>query len=300
MGVALVEALRGRRLSVELEVIGFSEEEGVRFETPFIGSRAVLGTLDEGLLQRIQPAIRDFGLDPSAIPAAEWRHDVAGFLEFHIEQGPVLESHDLPLGVVTAIAGQTRAAIEFHGKANHAGTTPMNLRRDALAAAAEWIGAVEQLARNTPGLVATVGSLTAEPGASNVIAGRTVATLDIRHAADATRREAVDRAFTKAFDIAAKRGIQCATRLVLEQPAAPMDAQFTALVERAVRTTGLPVHRMVSGAGHDAMIISQRYPSAMLFLRSPGGISHHPDETVREEDVAAALAVGLNILENWS
>ena len=212
----------------------------------------------------------------------------------------MLESLGLPLGVVTAIAGQTRAVVEFHGKANHAGTTPMHLRRDALAAAAEWITAVEQAARNTPGLLATVGGLTAEPGAANVIAGRTVATLDIRHATDAARREAVDRAFTKAFDIAAGRGIQCATRLVMEQAATPMDAKLTALVERAVRTTGHPVHRMVSGAGHDAMIIGQRYPSAMLFLRSPGGISHHPDETVLEEDVAAALAVGLNILENWS
>lgn len=300
MGVELVESLRGRRLAVEIEVTGFSEEEGVRFGTPFIGSRAVIGTLDEYLRQRIEPAIREFGLDPAAIPAAQWRHDVAGYLEFHIEQGPVLESLGVSLGVVEAIAGQTRAVVEFHGKANHAGTTPMHLRHDALATAAEWITAVEQLALNTPGLLATVGGLSTEAGASNVIVGRAAASLDIRHASDSVRRDAVDRAFTKAFDIAARRGLLCATRMVLEQAAAPMDSKLTALVERSVRAAGYPVHHIVSGAGHDAMIIAQRYPAAMLFLRSPGGISHHPDETVREDDVAAALATGQRILECWS
>jgi allantoate deiminase len=139
-----------------------------------------------------------------------------------------------------------------------------------------------------------------EPGASNVIAGRTEATLDIRHAADVVRRDAVDRALTAAFDIAAARGLQCATRLVMEQDAVNMDPPLTALVERSVCAAGYPVHRMVSGAGHDAMIVAQRFPAAMLFLRSPGGISHHPDETVREDDIAAALAAGSKILECWS
>jgi allantoate deiminase len=300
MGVALVEALGGRRLAVEIEVIGFSEEEGVRFGTPFIGSRAVMGTLDDGLRQRIQSAILEFGLDPSAIPAAAWRHEIAGYLEFHIEQGPVLESLDLPLGVVDAIVGQTRAVIEFQGKSNHAGTTPMHLRRDALAAAAEWITVVEQIALGTPGLVATVAGLSVDSGASNVIAGRAAATLDVRHAVDGVRRGAVTRVFTAAFDIAERRGVQCATRMVLEQPAVPMHSQLTAVVEDAVRAAGYPVHHMVSGAGHDAMIIAQRYPAAMLFLRTPGGISHHPDESVREDDIAAALAVGRRILECWS
>src|SRR5262249_15999445 len=146
-------------------------------------------------------AIRNFGLDPKLIPAAAWIHPIAGYLEFHIEQGPVLESLGLPLGVVEAIAGQTRAILEFRGKANHAGTTPMHLRRDALAAAAEWIVAVEEVAMKTDGLRATVGGLAVDPGASNVIAGRATATLDIRHALDGTRRCAVDCAYAAAFEI---------------------------------------------------------------------------------------------------
>ncbi len=300
MGVALVEELRGRRLAAEIEVIGFSEEEGVRFGVCFIGSRAAMGTIDDGLLARITPAILDFGLDPAAIPAAAWSNTVAGYLEFHIEQGPVLENLNLPLGVVEAIAGQTRAIVEFQGMANHAGTTPMHLRRDALATAAEWVGAVEQLGRNTPGMVATVGELTVEPGVSNVIAGRATATLDLRHAADGVRRDAVNRAFTSAFDIAAKRGVQCATRMIQDHPATPMDPDLTSLLEGSVVAAGHSVHRMTSGAGHDAMIIAPRYPAAMLFLRSPGGISHHPDETVQVDDVAAALATGQKFLERWA
>ena len=300
MGVALLESLAGERLAVEIEVIGFSEEEGVRYSIPFIGSRAVMGTIDDGLARRIEPAIRDFGLDPAAIPAAAWRQPIAGYLEFHIEQGPVLESLDLPLGVVNAIVGQTRGVVSFQGRANHAGTTPMDLRRDALAAAAEWIGAVEDLAAEIPGLAATVGSLSVEPGAWNVIAGHAAATLDVRHAVDGVRRGAVDRAFTAAFGIATRRGVQGAARVVMEQPAVPMDERLTEVVQRAVHDAGYPVHRMASGAGHDAMIVAPRHPAAMLFLRSPGGISHHPDETVREDDVAAALAVGRRILECWS
>ncbi|MCU1233378.1 MAG: amidase, hydantoinase/carbamoylase family [Candidatus Solibacter sp.] len=299
IGVALVESLRGSRLSVEIEVIGFSEEEGVRFGVPFIGSRGVVGTIDDVLRERIEPAIREFGLKPEEIPEAAWQQKIAGFLEFHIEQGPVLDSLDYPLGVVSAIAGQTRGVVEFYGKANHAGTTPMELRRDALATAAEWIGAVEKLAARTPELLATVGSLTVEPGASNVIAGRATASLDIRHAVDGIRRAAVDRAFTAAFDIAAGRGVQCATRVLLDQASVPMDPALTGIVERAVRDAGCPVHRMISGAGHDAMIVAQRFPTAMLFVRSPGGISHHPDEIVRAADVASALSVGRRILECW-
>jgi allantoate deiminase len=295
-----VESLGGKRLGAEIEVIGFSEEEGVRYGTCFIGSRAVVGAIDDGLLQRIRPAILEFGLDPAEIPAAAWRHKVAAYLEFHIEQGPVLESLELSLGVVDAIAGQTRAVVEFQGKANHAGTTPMLLRRDAVATAAEWILFVEQMGRNTAGLVATVGALTVEPSVSNVIAGRVTAALDVRHAADAVRRESVSRAFTAAFDIAARRRLQCATRIIQDHAAAPMDADLTALVESSVRAAGQSVYRMISGAGHDAMIIAQRHPAAMLFVRSPGGISHHPDESVREHDVSAALAVGKKILEHWS
>jgi allantoate deiminase len=300
MGVALIESLGGRRLSVDVEVIGFSEEEGVRFGTPFIGSLAVMGMIDEGLRRKIEPAIVAFGLDPAGISMAEWRHEVAAYLEFHIEQGPVLDSLGLPVGVVDTIAGQTRAAVEFQGRSNHAGTTPMQSRRDALAAAAEWISAVEQIAKNTDGLVATVGGLSVEPGASNVIVGRAAATLDVRHAIDGLRRTAVDRIFSAAFEIGERRGIQCAALTTMERCAVAMNGDLTAMVARSVSASGYPVHRMASGAGHDAMIVAQRYPAAMLFLRSPGGVSHHRDETVLDDDVAVALAVGQRILECWS
>ncbi len=197
IGIELVQRLQGRKLPFGIEVIAFSEEEGVRFGVPFIGSRALVGTVDHELLNMkdssgitLEQAIRDFGLDPDEIARARLDANVAGYMEFHIEQGPVLESLDAPIGVVEAIAGQSRMKFTFEGAANHAGTTPMHLRRDALAAAAEWIVSVEQEARSVPGLVATVGRIEATPGAGNVIAGRVVCSLDIRHANDAVRRHA--------------------------------------------------------------------------------------------------------------
>src|SRR6266700_1719569 len=178
LAVALVESLDGMKRPFGIEVIGFSEEEGVRFGVPFIGSRALVGRVDEELLSRkdargisVRKAIQDFRLSPDEISRAALRDDVLGFLEFHIEQGPVLENLGRPLGVVEAIVGQNRLEFTFSGRANHAGTTPMNLRHDALAAAAEWILAVENLAQRTPGIVSTVGLLEAKPGATNVIAG---------------------------------------------------------------------------------------------------------------------------------
>ena len=305
LAIALVELLSGRRLNYHVEIIGFSEEEGVRFDTPFIGSRAFAGALDPGLLAlrdaagiTVSDAIRAFGLDPAHIPDASADADALGFLEFHIEQGPVLESLGFPLGVVEAISGQSRLTVAFEGKTNHAGTTPMHLRHDALAGAAAWINLVETEARSVPGLVATVGRIDVEPGSTNVIAGRAWASLDVRHADDAIRTLVVARLLEHAHGIAARRGLSVSCSHHLDQPAVAMDASLTQMLERAVACSGYPVHRMVSGAGHDAMIVSRRMPAAMLFLRSPGGISHHPDETVLPEDVAAALAAGLRFLEN--
>lgn len=292
LGLALVEQLGGRRLRFDIEVIGFSEEEGVRFGVPFIGSRAFAG--DPVGDARVDEAARAFGLDPSRIGEAQAVAGALGYLEFHIEQGPVLESLGLPLGVVQSIAGQSRLAIRFEGQANHAGTTPMHLRRDALAAAAEWIAAVEREARGTEGLVATVGCLDAKPGAVNVIAGTVEASLDVRHSADAVRTTAVAHLVRCAEQIGARRGLTVSWEQRLDQAAVPMDSGLTEMLERAA---GDRVHRMTSGAGHDAMIVARRMPTAMLFLRSPGGISHHPDETVLPEDVAAALATGMRFLE---
>jgi allantoate deiminase len=297
LGVALVERLERRRLPFAIEVIGFSEEEGVRFGVPFIGSRALIGDIDDPLLAGIADAVTAFGLDPSRIGEARAGDDALGYIEFHIEQGPVLESLGLPLGIVDAIAGQSRLDAIFEGKANHAGTTPMHLRQDALAGAAEWIGAVEREARAIPGAVATVGRAVVAPGASNVIPGSVAASLDVRHVDDAVRRDLVARLQGRAEHIAKSRCLTVSWKQRLDQRAVAMDSALTQILERAVASSGHPVHRMASGAGHDAMIVARRIPAAMLFLRSPGGISHHPDETVLAEDVAAALDVGMRFLE---
>jgi len=303
LGVALVKALDGRRLRFGIEVVGFSEEEGVRFGFPFIGSRALVGSLDDALLARrdahgvsVADAIRAFALNPAAIGDARVNGLPLGYLEFHIEQGPVLESLNIPLGVVTSIAGQSRLEVKFEGKANHAGTTPMHLRRDALAGAAEWIGAVEREAAAVPSLVATVGKIEAEPGAGNVIAGSVRTSLDVRHTKDEVRAAAVKHLLDAAQQIAARRDLVASSELRLDQAAVAMDARLIEMLGCAARDGGYPEHRMHSGAGHDAMVMAERMPSAMLFLRSPGGISHHPDEAVLEADVAAALATGLHFV----
>jgi allantoate deiminase len=307
LAVALLETLNGERLPFSIDVIGFSDEEGVRFGVPFIGSRAFTGTIDDALLARrdahghtVEDAIAAFGLDAHRIADAIPRAAAIGYLEFHIEQGPMLEELGLPIGIVDAIAGQTRVEAIFTGAAGHAGTTPMTARRDALAGAAEWIGVVEREARATPALVATVGRIEAHPGAGNVIAGSCVTSLDVRHPDDSTRIAAVSRLADEARRIASSRRLTLAWVSRLDQPACPMDRSLVAALERAVRGAGVAVHHMSSGAGHDAMIVAERMPAAMLFLRSPGGISHHPDESVLEADVAVAIETGLHCLRELS
>jgi len=303
LAIALVEELGGRALPFSIEVAAFSEEEGVRFGVPFIGSRALAGTLDAALLGRrdtagitVEQAIRDFGLDPARLPEATLDSRAFAYLEFHIEQGPVLESLNMPLGVVTAIAGQSRFAVTFQGHANHAGATPMRLRRDALATAALFVSLVERHARATPGLVATVGAIDAWPGTSNVIAGWACASLDVRHADDTVRRASVEALLQSAWRIGARRGVAVEWQQEADETATFCDPGLAEALARAVAAAGFPVHQMPSGAGHDAMILAARVPVAMLFLRSPGGLSHHPDETVDADDVEAALAVGAALL----
>jgi allantoate deiminase len=303
IALGLIEALETDRLGYDIEVVAFSEEEGVRFAAPFLGSRALVGTLDEQLLNRVDAkgisvaqAITDFGLDPADIPAATLHPDSFAYVEFHIEQGPVLEDLDLSLGVVEAIVGQSRHELAFRGKANHAGTTPMHLRHDALAGAAEWIQAVERKASATAGLVATVGRIHASPGAANVIPGEVRASLDVRHADDAVRLDALAGLLETATRTAASRGLGLETRQQLDEPATPMSPALANALEAAALAAGHRPHRMVSGAGHDALVLAKKLPTAMLFLRSPGGVSHHPDEAVRAEDVRAALDAGLYFL----
>ena len=303
LGLTIAEALDGRKLPFAIEIVGFSEEEGVRFGCPFIGSRALVGRLDHDLLSRqdvagisIAQAIEDFGLSLSDLPQARLDDKVFSYLEFHIEQGPVLESLSLPLAAVTAIAGQTRMEFTFHGQSNHAGTTPMNLRHDALAGAAEWIANVERAAQQIVGLVATVGKIDARPGATNVIAGEVRVSLDVRHGLDEVRKTAVKDLILLAQEIARKRGLGLTSTENLDQAAVSMNPALVAEIERAISHAGAPPHRMISGAGHDAMIIAEKIPSAMIFLRTPGGVSHHPSESVALEDVEKAIECGMHLL----
>ena len=307
LGLALVEALNGEQLPFAIELIGFSEEEGVRYRFPFIGSRALVGRLDPELLTlkdgdgvSLADALTSFGLDPRQIPSCRVSDDVAGFLEFHIEQGIVLESEDLSLGVVQAIAGQNRAEITFTGRASHAGTTPMRLRKDAVAGAAEWVCEVERLALDTPGLVATVGDLRTHPGAGNIVAGQLRASLDVRHADDAARHRAVKALLGNAEAVASRRGLTLTSSMLMDQPAVAMDPAMCTMASDAIRGLGITPLSMVSGAGHDAMIMAERVPATMIFLRSPGGTSHHPEESVRSQDVENALAAGLALLRHIS
>ncbi|HVH87871.1 MAG TPA: Zn-dependent hydrolase, partial [Terriglobales bacterium] len=295
---------QGERFPFAIEVVGFSEEEGVRFGTPFIGSRALVGKVDQELLERkdrhglsVRAAIQDFGLNPGEIADACLKEDVLGYIEFHIEQGPVLDDLGLPLAAVEAIVGQSRHEVTFIGRENHAGTTPMHLRQDALAGAAEWITTVEREGNCVAGLVATVGAVNAKPGTANVIPGQAQLTLDVRHAVDAVRLAAVDNLIRMGAELAVRRQLSMRHRTLLNQPPVAMNSVFLDCMEEAIRRAGCKPHRMVSGAGHDAMVLAEQIPTAMMFVRTPEGISHHPNETVNFKDVEKALEAGLNLLD---
>jgi allantoate deiminase len=305
MGIALLDILASERLPFAIEVVGFSEEEGVRFGTPFMGSRALAGTIDDELLNTrdaagisVREAIEAFGLDLRELPQAKLSGDVIGCLEFHIEQGPVLDELNLPLSAVEGIVGQSRIEVIFLGRSNHAGTTPMHLRRDALAAAAEWISMIERDASRLPDMVATVGAIRAFPGASNVIPGEVRLSLDVRHHHDHARKVAVSSFLQRSEEIANRRKLTVSHRTLLEQPAVNMDPELVAVVEKAIAHAGCAPHRMMSGAGHDAMVLAPLVPTAMMFVRSPGGISHSPEESVLAEDVGKALEAGLGVLQS--
>ena len=308
IGLALVEGLRGRRMPYAIEVIGFSDEEGTRFGVPFIGSRALAGTLfEEALLASkdssgitVREVLEQYGANhPEAIPSVLTSR-TAGYLEFHIEQGPVLESRNLSLGVVQSIVGQTRCRLVFKGKSGHAGTSPMGLRRDALAAAASWMIQCEAIASGTEGLVATVGQISVEPGGVNVIPGVARCSLDVRHPDNGVLGLAVENILSEAHAIANARGLAIETDIYHTQPAVHLDSNMIEISEAAVRKAGFESIRMTSGAGHDAMVIAPHVPSTMIFLRSPGGISHHPDENVLIEDIEAAIHAGLCFLDEFA
>ena len=277
--IAAVQHLRERgvQLPFHVEIVGFSDEEGVRYQTAYLGSNAFAGTLKAADLARIRE---------KQIAKARRSETFLGYAEVHIEQGPALESKNLPIGVVTAIAGQSRIRVEFHGIAGHAGTVPMNLRHDALAGAAELVLAAERC-----GVTATVGKLEVAPGASNVIPGHATLTLDVRHQSDVRRLAAVKSLHAKARAIAKRRGLKLFWQPVQENSAVQCDKTLTQLFSKCVANRRLKVLQLPSGAGHDAVVLSKICPVAMLFVRCKGSISHNPAESIQAADARVAIEV---------
>jgi allantoate deiminase len=304
--VALAELkTRGVRLPFHVEVVGFAEEEGVRFASAYLGSEGYTGRLKAATLAlrdadniSVGEALRQFNGREFARPkAAHARRDLLGYVEVHIEQGPVLEKNGLAVGVVSAIAGQSRFKLTWRGKAGHAGTTPMALRKDALAGAADFTLAVEKLARTTAGLVGTVGLLTVSPGAANVIPAEVVHTLDVRHAKDGVRRAALLKLGRVARRIAQERGLKVSWQRTQDNGAVACSPVLTAALQRSVKAVQGKSLSLVSGAGHDGVVMSTLTPVAMLFVRCRDGLSHHPDEYASPRDIGVALAVIVDFLE---
>ncbi|MFQ3648224.1 MAG: allantoate amidohydrolase [Anaerolineae bacterium] len=298
LGLAVVEHLHaaGQRLPFAVEVIAFCDEEGLRFHLPYLGSRAVNGTLTAAQLAMVDDsgvsvadALRSFGGSPDDLASAARRPDeLLAYLEAHIEQGPALEAADEPLGVVTAIAGQYRGQLTFIGEAGHAGTVPMRLRRDALVAAARFVAQVYEHAAAVEGLVATVGQMNVQPGASNAIPGRVTLSLDVRHAEDALREQATADLRRIAQQIAAASRCALDWLDISTTPAVACSPRLVDVLSAAIASERAPL-RMVSGAGHDAAQMARIAPMAMLFVRCKGGLSHHPEEFCAAADAEAAL-----------
>ena len=299
---------RGKRLPYTLEVVGFGDEEGVRFGATLIGSHAMAGTFDPAWLDKdddtgvtMRDALSEFGGDPDRWRELDHRgKNVVAYVESHIEQGPVLLNEGLPLGVVTAIAGVSRLRVKVTGLAGHAGTVPMGARQDALTAASEMVLAVERYCSEHRGLVGTVGKLGVLPGAINVIPQDVELTVDVRSGDNALRGSTV-AALARTFDeIARRRNVKVETTSFFEADAAPCDATLQSKLAEAIAAHGIPLRALPSGAGHDAMVFPPVCPMAMLFVRcGNNGISHHPDETMTAEDAEIATAVLLHFFEHF-
>jgi allantoate deiminase len=289
----------GVRLPFAVEVPAFADEEGLRFHSSYLGSRALAGTLDDETLALEDPdgisvreAMREFDGDPDNLESAQRDPgEILGYCEVHIEQGPRLESEDLPVGIVTGITSQSRVSLSFTGTAGHAGTVPMELRRDALCAAAEFVLAAEATARTVPGLVTTVGEISVEPGASNVIPGAVTLSLDVRHVNNEVREAARTRLKQKAGEIAMRRDVRLEWNVIQQTDSISCDLRLSGLLAEAIEAAGFPVEWLASGAGHDAVALHPITAVSMLFVRCAQGISHNPAESVDVEDVAVAIEV---------
>jgi len=311
--IACVKELnrQGKRLPYTLEIVGFGDEEGVRFPATLVGSKAMAGQFDPAWLDKVdadgvtmRQAISDFGGDASLWKELDRRNqqhgEVVAFVESHIEQGPVLLNEGLAVGVVTAISGATRMRLNVTGLAGHAGTVPMGARQDALAAAAEMILFVERFCTDNAGLVGTVGKLSVKPGAINVIPQDVEITIDVRSGDDATRAVALNAFATELPAIAKRRNVTLAIETLYDAGAAPCDPVLQKQFESAIAAQGIKPRYLPSGAGHDAMVFPVVAPMAMLFVRcGNNGISHHPDETMTAEDAEIATNVLLHFFENY-
>jgi allantoate deiminase len=309
-GLIVVEELarNSERLPFAIEVLAFGDEEGVRFPSTLSGSRAIAGSFETAALSlkdengvSLADALAAFGCAPDRTgEAAMAPGSVLAYVEAHIEQGPVLEAMDRPLGVVTAINGACRLLVSLTGEAGHSGTVPMPMRKDALAAAAEMVLAVERAGRAHEGLVATVGRIEARPGAVNVIPGETIFTVDVRAASDGLRDECVAAIRGAIEEIAARRGIRASIELTHQAPATPCSPQIIAALSQAVFRAGASPVALLSGAGHDAMAIAPLCPIGMLFVRCKGGISHNPAESITAEDADACARALLEFLRHFA
>ena len=308
--IAAVERLqaKGKRLPFAVEVVAFGDEEGIRFPGTLTGSRALAGKFEPRVLDEIdgdgisrRQALAAFGCDVALIPAlARDPKEILSYLEVHIEQGPVLEVEAHPVGVVTAINGATRGRVTVKGEAGHAGTVPMSLRRDALAAAAEMIVAVEAFAHKQSGLVATVGLVEVPHGAVNAVAAEVRFTLDVRSPSDDDRAVAIRALQTEFAQIARSRSVAAEVEITYTAPSALCDARLTGALARTIETAGLTVRELASGAGHDAMSFKDTIPFAMLFVRCRGGISHSPAEYTSPEDIDTAARILADCVETLS
>src|SRR5689334_14109840 len=310
--VAAIEAVAalhaaGERLPFAIEVIAFGDEEGVRFPVTLTGSRTVAGTLDPGALDAedsdrvsVREALQLFGCNPLHIyQVARSKNQALAYCELHIEQGPVLEAEKLPVGIVTAINGASRYRVQIDGIAGHAGTVPMRLRQDALAAAAECVLAIEKRCTSEPDLVGTVGKLATHPGATNVIPGKVVFTIDVRSPRDDHRHAAAADIRRMMEEICARRGVALTIDPTHEGHTATCAPWLREQIGRAIAAEGLPVRELPSGAGHDGMALVDLTDIGMLFVRCKAGISHNPAEAVTLDDVAIGARVFLRFIEDF-
>jgi len=298
---------QGIHLPYPVEIVGFCDEEGVRFPSTLIGSRAIAGTLKPAVLDErdaenisVAEALKAFGTTGNIETAARTSAQLLGFIECHIEQGPVLEQEDLPVGIVTAIAGASRFNITVTGKAGHAGTVPMDLRKDALVAACECIVEIEKLCTGLKNLVGTVGQIAALPGAGNVIPGEVSFSLDLRSGDDKQRANATAQIEEVLQEIAEQRQVQLKIERTYQADGVVCDSWLTGQLGNAIKSAGYRLHSMPSGAGHDAMAIADITRVAMMFVRCKDGLSHHPEESISKEDALAAASVLITFLQQFN